>query len=339
MTVPTLDEVRTLAVIGAGTMGHGIAHVAALAGLRVRIQDALHGGAAAGIDRIAKHLAKGVELGKVSGAEREAAMSRLTAVEELGAACTGADCVIEAVPEILDLKRELFAEIDRTAPARALLATNTSSLPVAQIATVVRDASRLVGMHFFNPVHVMKLVEVVHHAGSAPDAVALAVGLATKLGKTPITVADSPGFASSRLGLAIGLEAMRMVEQGVASAADIDTAMKLGYGHPMGPLELTDLVGLDVRLGIAEYLAGAIGPSFEPPHVLAEKVAAGKLGKKSGEGFYTWSPEGKRPLAAKLELGNVLPARTISECALRIEPISTAREKATPTWAIWRKTT
>jgi 3-hydroxybutyryl-CoA dehydrogenase len=149
-------------------------------------------------------------------------------------------------------------------------------------------------MHFFNPVHVMKLVEVVRHQGSSDAAVALAVGLAERMGKTPITVTDSPGFASSRLGLVIGLEAMRMVEQGVASAADIDTAMKLGYGHPMGPLELTDLVGLDVRLKIAEYLAGAIGPGFNPPQVLRDKVADGKLGKKTGEGFYRWSPDGKK---------------------------------------------
>jgi 3-hydroxybutyryl-CoA dehydrogenase len=149
-------------------------------------------------------------------------------------------------------------------------------------------------MHFFNPVHVMKLVEVVRHKGSSDAAVALAVGLAERMGKTPITVADSPGFASSRLGLVIGLEAMRMFEQGVASAADIDTAMKLGYGHPMGPLELTDLVGLDVRLKIAEYLSSAIGPAFNPPDVLRDKVNEGKLGKKTGEGFYRWSPDGKR---------------------------------------------
>jgi 3-hydroxybutyryl-CoA dehydrogenase len=149
-------------------------------------------------------------------------------------------------------------------------------------------------MHFFNPVHLMKLVEVVRHASADPAAVALAVAFAETMGKTPITVADSPGFASSRLGIVIGLEAMRMVEQGVASAADIDTAMKLGYGHPMGPLELTDLVGLDVRLGIAHYLEGAIGPSLTPPQLLRDKVAAGKLGKKTGEGFYRWSPDGKR---------------------------------------------
>jgi 3-hydroxybutyryl-CoA dehydrogenase len=202
--------------------------------------------------------------------------------------------VIEAVPEQLELKREIFVTADRHAPAHTLLASNTSSLSIAQIAASVRDPSRVVGMHFFNPVHVMKLVEVVRHAGSSDAQVALAVGLSERFGKTPIVVADSPGFASSRLGIVIGLEAMRMVEQGVASPADIDTAMKLGYGHPMGPLELTDLVGLDVRLGIADYLASELGAAFQPPAVLRDKVAAGKLGKKSGEGFYKWSADGKR---------------------------------------------
>jgi len=289
-----LDHVKTITVIGAGTMGHGIAHVAAVMGATVRVYDALAGAAQSGIGKVAKNLAKGVELGKVSAADRDAALGRLSAVEKLDVACEGADVVIEAVPERIELKREIFAVVDASAPAHALLATNTSSLPVAQIAAAVKDGSRLVGMHFFNPVHVMKLVEVVRHAGASDAAVALAVALSEKMGKTPITVTDSPGFASSRLGLVIGLEAMRMVERGVASPADIDTAMKLGYGHPMGPLELTDLVGLDVRLGIAEYLTGAIGPSFTPPQVLRDKVAAGKLGKKSGEGFYTWSADGKR---------------------------------------------
>jgi 3-hydroxybutyryl-CoA dehydrogenase len=287
-------SVRTLTVIGAGTMGHGIAHVAAIAGIDVRLYDAIAGAATAGIAKLTKNLDKGVELGKVTAADRDAALARLAAVDDLAAACTGTDCVIEAVPERLELKREIFAVADRASPPHALLATNTSSLSVAKIAENVKDPSRVVGMHFFNPVHVMKLVEVVQHAGSNPMQVALAVGLAERFGKTPITVADSPGFASSRLGIVIGLEAMRMLEQGVASAADIDTAMKLGYGHPMGPLELTDLVGLDVRLGIADYLATTIGPSFDPPKVLRDKVAAGKLGKKSGEGFYKWSADGKR---------------------------------------------
>ncbi len=275
-------------------MGHGIAHVAAVAGIHARLFDAIPGAAEAAIDKIAKNLAKGVELGKLSPQDRDSALARLSPATELAIACDGVQAVIEAVPERIELKREIFATVDRATPANALLATNTSSLPIAEIAAAVREPARLVGMHFFNPVHVMKLVEVVRHTKADAGAIALAVALAEKLGKTPITVADSPGFASSRLGLVIGLEAMRMVEQGVASPADIDTAMKLGYGHPMGPLELTDLVGLDVRLGIADYLATAIGPSFAPPQSLRDKVAAGKLGKKSGEGYYRWSPEGKR---------------------------------------------
>jgi 3-hydroxybutyryl-CoA dehydrogenase len=287
-------DLRTLTVIGAGTMGHGIAHVAAAMGATVHLYDALSGGAAAGKDKVAKNLAKGVELGKVTAADRDAAIARILPFDELAPACAGTDCVVEAVPERLDLKREIFRDLEKLTPAHALLATNTSSLPIAQIAEAIGQPERVVGMHFFNPVHVMKLVEIVRHAKAAPEMVALAVGLAERMGKTPITVTDSPGFASSRLGLAIGLEAMRMVEQGVASPADIDTAMKLGYGHPMGPLELTDLVGLDVRLGIAEYLAQAIGPAFAPPQTLRDKVAAGKLGKKSGEGYYRWSPDGKR---------------------------------------------
>jgi 3-hydroxybutyryl-CoA dehydrogenase len=283
-----------IAVIGAGTMGHGIAHAAALMGAQVRLYDAVRGAAAAGVAKIGKNLAKGVELGKLDTAARDSALARLHPVDELHAACDGVDCVIEAVPEVLELKREIFGAADRDAPPHALLATNTSSLPVAAIASAVADGSRVIGMHFFNPVHVMKLVEVVRHPGSSGQAIALAVALAERMGKTPIVVTDSPGFASSRLGLVIGLEAMRMLEQHVASAADIDTAMKLGYGHPMGPLELTDLVGLDVRLGIAEYLEQAIGPSFSPPQLLRDMVAAGKLGKKSGEGFYKWSADGKK---------------------------------------------
>jgi len=292
--LPSAEQIRTIAVIGAGTMGHGIAHVAAMMGASVRLQDAMPGAAVAGVAKIRKNLDKGVELGKVTAADRDAAIARVMPVETIAAACADADCVIEAVPERLELKRELFAAIDAAAPARALFASNTSSLPIAEIAAAVRAPGRLVGMHFFNPVHVMKLVEIVRHAAADPTAVALAVALVERLGKTPITVTDSPGFASSRLGIALGLEAMRMVEQGVASAADIDTAMKLGYGHPMGPLELTDLVGLDVRLDIAEYLTRALGPAFEPPRVLRDKVAAGALGKKSGEGFYRWSADGKR---------------------------------------------
>jgi len=205
-------------------------------------------------------------------------------------AVAGADVVIEAVHEHLGVKQQLFAELERAAPGDALLATNTSSLSVADIAAAVQEPGRVVGMHFFNPVHAMKLVEVVTHARAAPAAVERAVAIARALGKEPIVVQDSPGFASSRLGLALGLEAMRMLERGVASAEDIDKAMELGYNHPMGPLKLTDLVGLDVRLAIAEYLHLRLQePQFEPPQILRDKVAKGELGKKTGKGFYNWS--------------------------------------------------
>jgi len=287
------ERMRAVAVLGAGTMGHGIAHVAALAGLRATLYDIDSAAAARAVAKVLANLDKGVELGKLERAARDAAAERLRPALGLRDACEGADCVIEAVPERLDLKASLFREVDEMAPKTALLATNTSSLPVAEIAGAVADPSRLVGMHFFNPVHLMKLCEVVRHPQADANAVAAAVRLAERLGKTPIVVEDSPGFASSRLGLVLGLEAIRMVEQGVASAADIDTAMKLGYGHPMGPLELTDLVGLDVRLGIAEYLSTELGAAFAPPQLLRRLVSENKLGKKSGEGFYRWR-DGKK---------------------------------------------
>jgi 3-hydroxybutyryl-CoA dehydrogenase len=287
------DRIHTVAVLGAGTMGHGIAQVAAQLGCTVALYDVDEAAATRGLDTIRGNLGKGVELGKVTLATRDQALARIRAGADLTAACAGADLVIEAAPEKLAIKSSLFAAADRAAPD-ALLATNTSSLSIASIAAAVADPSRVVGMHFFNPVHLMKLVEIVRHPGADDSAVAAAVGFAERLAKTPIVVTDSPGFASSRLGLVLGLEAIRMVETGVASAADIDTAMKLGYGHPMGPLELTDLVGLDVRLGIAEYLATQLGPGFTPPALLRAKVAEGKLGKKSGEGFYRWGSDGKR---------------------------------------------
>jgi 3-hydroxybutyryl-CoA dehydrogenase len=285
------DDVRTVVVLGAGTMGHGIAQVAAMAGFQVVLQDIAPDLVDRGLARIQANLDQGVARGKVTAEARAEAMARLTGTTDVSQAASRADVVIEAVPERLDLKRDIFTAVARAASPRALLATNTSSLSIAAIAGSVSSPGRVVGMHFFNPVHLMKLVEVVTHDRALPAAVSLARAVGARLGKTPIVVKDVPGFASSRLGLILGLEAMRMVEAGVASAADIDTAMKLGYGHPMGPLELTDLVGLDVRLSIAEYLQKEIGPHFEPPAILRDKVAAGKLGKKTGEGFYRW-PDG-----------------------------------------------
>ncbi|WP_428263391.1 3-hydroxyacyl-CoA dehydrogenase family protein [Haliangium sp.] len=291
--LPTVDEVRAVAVLGAGTMGHGIAQVAAMAGWDAVLYDIDDGAVAAGRDRIAQNLDKGVARGKVTAEARDQTLGRLRLSTDVADAVSAADVVIEAAPERLDLKREIFTAVDRAAPAHALLASNTSSLSVAEIAAAVADPGRVVGMHFFNPVHIMKLIEVVAHDGSAPAAVELARAVGERMGKTPITVKDSPGFASSRLGLIIGLEAIRMLEQGVASAADIDTAMKLGYGYPMGPLELGDLVGLDVRLGISEYLSKELGARFEPPALLRQMVDEGKLGKKSGQGFYRWQ-DGKK---------------------------------------------
>ena len=282
-----------VAVVGAGTMGHGIAYVATVAGCSVALTDSRPEAIPPAIRRIGDLFTGGVARGKLGEADVAAAAARLRAERDLAPAVREADVVIEAVVEDLGIKQRLFAELERAAPAGALLATNTSSLSVAAIASGMRRPGRLVGMHFFNPVHAMKLVEVIQPPGADRATVDRAVELARVFGKEPIVVQDSPGFASSRLGMAIGLEAMRMLEQGVASAEDIDRAMELGYNHPMGPLKLTDLVGLDVRLAIAEYLYRTLEePQFEPPRILRDKVAKGELGKKAGRGFYNW---GERP--------------------------------------------
>lgn len=285
-------QIHTIAVLGAGTMGRGIAQVAAQAGFRTRLTDAIPAALAAAMDKIRTGLDRAVDKGKLDDATRTRALENLTTAGDATTAVEGADLMIEAVPERLDLKNEVLSEAARAAPG-AWIASNTSSLSIAAIAMALPDPSRVVGMHFFNPVPAMKLCEVVHHARTAPEAVEVARTVAERMGKTAILVKDAPGFASSRLGIALGMEAIRMVEAGVATPADIDTAMKLGYGHPMGPLELTDLVGLDVRLAIAEYLATTLGERFRPPALLVEKVKDGKLGTKSGEGFYRWK-DGKR---------------------------------------------
>jgi 3-hydroxybutyryl-CoA dehydrogenase len=287
-----VSDVTTIAVIGAGTMGHGIAQVAAQAGYSVRLSDALAGAAQSGLVRVRKNLDGAVERGKLTPAERDAALERIAVTDDVLEAARDADLVVEAVPEDLELKRDLFARLDAAVPEAALLATNTSALSVAAIAAATRRPARVLGMHFFNPVHLMKLVEVVTHAGTAPESTATAVAVARRLGKEPIVVKDSPGFASSRLGLALALEAMRMLEEGVATAVDIDRAMTLGYNHPVGPLRLTDLVGLDIRLSIARYLRRALSDErFAPPPILERLVSEGKLGRKTGQGFFPW-PEG-----------------------------------------------
>ncbi|MCC6750116.1 MAG: 3-hydroxyacyl-CoA dehydrogenase family protein [Deltaproteobacteria bacterium] len=284
------DTIARLAVVGAGTMGRGIAQVAAQAGLEVALWD-LSGEARGRARReLEASLGAAVTRGKLSAVERDAALARLAFPETRGEAVRQADLVVEAVVEDLALKQRLFAELEREAPARAILASNTSSLPLGKIAAGLARPGQVLGMHFFNPVPAMALVELVVHAGTDDATREAALAVTARLGKTPIVVKDSPGFATSRLGIVLGLEAMRMLEQGVASAEDIDRAMELGYRHPMGPLKLTDLVGLDVRLAIADFLFTELGgDQYRAPELLRRKVAAGELGKKTGRGFHSWN--------------------------------------------------
>jgi 3-hydroxybutyryl-CoA dehydrogenase len=284
----SVGDIRRVTVLGAGTMGHGIAQVAAMAGWTVAVYDVEDRFVEGGLERIRGNLTAGVERGKVTAERRDETLARLSGTTSLEAAARDADLIIEAVPEDPALKRKVFAALDAAAPARAVLATNTSSLSVGDIARATARPERVVGMHFFNPVHIMKLVEIVRHDGASAEAVETARAAGEKMGKEPIVTRDIAGFASSRLGVLLGLEAIRMVATGVASAADIDKAMRLGYGHPMGPLELGDHVGLDVRLAIAEHLHRELGPQFQPPELLRTMVRDGKLGKKSGQGFYRW---------------------------------------------------
>jgi 3-hydroxybutyryl-CoA dehydrogenase len=283
--------IQQLTILGTGTMGRGIAYLSAVAGYDTVLFDAdpaALDGAKAAIESI---LRKGVEKGKVAQGAAADAIARMQLIPELEPAVSTADLIIEAVPESLELKVELFGQADLFCGAETILATNTSSISITKLASHIERRDRFVGMHFFNPPHVMKLIEIVRGERTSDATVEQVREIAQRMGKTPITVRDSPGFATSRLGVTIGLEAIRMLEEGVGSAEDIDRAMELGYNHPMGPLRLTDLVGLDVRLAIAEYLASTLGPRFDPPQLLRDKVAQGKLGRKTGEGFYTWDQE------------------------------------------------
>ena len=291
--------VHTIGVLGAGTMGHGIAQVAAAAGFDVILRDIDETAVARGRQSIERNLAKGIERGKVTETQRDETLARIaftTGLPDLAAA----DLIIEAAPENLALKQELLRACEAITDSRCVWATNTSSLSISEIAGGAARPEKVIGMHFFNPVHIMKLVEIVVGKSTGDDTTRVISEVALQMKKQPIVVRDVPGFASSRLGVTLGLEAMRMVEQGVASARDIDTAMELGYNHPMGPLRLTDLVGLDVRLNIAEYLHGKLGSeTFRPPEILRRMVNEGKLGKKTGQGFYDWS-DGEKTQSARI---------------------------------------
>ncbi|CAI49406.1 3-hydroxyacyl-CoA dehydrogenase [Natronomonas pharaonis DSM 2160] len=280
-------------VLGAGSMGHGIAQSSAMAGYDVVLRDIEAERVENGIEEIRQNLEGGVERDKVSEAEMEATLDRIEGETDLAAAVSDAALVIEAVPEDMELKKDVLSDVEAETDAETVLASNTSSLSVTEMASALEHPERVVGLHFFNPPHLMDLVEIVIAEQTDDRAESFAVDYVREIDKEDIVVRDSAGFATSRLGLVTGLEAIRMVEEGVASPADIDEAMKLGYGYPMGPIELGDHVGLDVRLHIAEHLREELGERFRPPQALRQKVRAGKLGKKSGEGFYVWE-DGER---------------------------------------------
>lgn len=290
-----LAPIRRVLVLGTGTMGQGIAQVTALAGLATHLYDIDAERIDKAIDAIKHVTDRLVQKGKMLNEARSEMIGLLVATPELSRAAEGVDLIIEAAPEKMDLKVEVLSRAKLFAPSTAIFASNTSSLSITEIGQRLGAGPRTIGLHFFNPPPVMELLEIVRSLETDEATLDTCLALAKRLGKTPIVVSDTPGFATSRLGVAIGAEAMRMLESGVASVADIDRAMELGYRHPMGPLKLSDLVGLDVRLAILEHLHREVGEQFRPPTLLRQMVRAGKLGKKTGEGFYVWPSDEKRP--------------------------------------------
>jgi len=280
--------ITRLTVLGAGTMGHGIAHAAIIGGYDTRMYDVSDAAVAKGRASIEQIVKKGVELGKMSVSDADAALRRLIVTTNLPEALHDADMVIEAAPEKIDIKLALFAEIEQHAPASAVIASNTSALSVTEMAGSLKTPSRVAGMHFFNPVHKMKLVEIVQALETAPATLDAVDSMSKRMGKETVLVRESPGFITTRVNASIGNEAFYMLMECVASARDIDKALKLGLNHPMGPFELVDLVGLDTRLSILEYLHRSLGEKYRPCPLLAQYVKAGRLGKKVGKGVYEY---------------------------------------------------
>jgi 3-hydroxybutyryl-CoA dehydrogenase len=283
-----MTTVARVAVLGAGTMGHGIAHAAIAAGYETRLFDVAAPAVERGRAAIEAIVAKGVELGKANAADAAAMLSRLSTTTTLAEAVADADFIIEAAPERIDLKLALMREVDRLAPKEAVIATNTSALSITEMAGATSRADRVAGMHFFNPVHKMKLVEIVRALESTPRTLEVIDGVARRMGKETVLVRESPGFITTRVNASIGNEAFYMLMEGVASARDIDKALKLGLNHPMGPFELVDLVGLDTRLNILDYLHRSLGEKYRPCPLLVQYVKAGRLGKKAGRGVYDY---------------------------------------------------
>ncbi|MCU1697915.1 MAG: paaC [Mycobacterium sp.] len=283
MSVPAV-----VAVVGGGRMGAGIAQVFAVAGAKVTIAEADDSSAAAAVERVEQGLHRAAEKGKLDASPADV-LRRLSTVTSLVEISADAGLVVETVPELIAAKLAVLTAVEKVVSPTAVLASNTSSLSIAEIGAALDHPHRFVGMHFFNPVPASILVEVVYAPATDGAIVENVLEWVHSLGKTDVVVKDSPGFATSRLGVALGLEAIRMLEEGIADAESIDRAMELGYRHPMGPLRSTDLVGLDVRLAIAEHLATTLGARFEPPQLLRDKVSRGELGRKTGQGFYSWS--------------------------------------------------
>ena len=283
-----MPEIKTVAVIGAGTMGRGIAHAAALGGYRTILEDLLPNALRKAENEIRANLDQAVELGKVNAAAANAAFSRLEYAGSVDQAAREADVVIEAVPEEMESKIEIFTLLDKICRPATILASNTSSLSITEIASVTYRARKCVGMHFFNPVHKMKLLEVVRALETDADTLAAAVEVGERMGKEVVVIKEAPGFVTGRINAMIGNEAFYMLQEGIATAEDIDKAVKLGLNHPMGPFELVDLVGLDTRLHILEYLHKGLGEKFRPCPLLVQYVKAGRLGRKSGRGVYEY---------------------------------------------------
>src|SRR5713101_1120495 len=284
-------NVKTIAVIGAGTMGRGIAYAAALGGFDTILEDVMPETLAAGMQYVREWLDEGVKRGKVESAARDAALQRISVCSSVEDACRRADMLIEAVPEEMELKLELFTMFDKFAKPAAILASNTSSLSIAEMAEMTYRRELCVGMHFFNPVPKMKLIEIVRAPKTSDETIAICREVGGRMGKEVVVVKESPGFITSRVNALIGNEAFAMLEAGIASAEDIDKAVKLGLNHPMGPFEMVDLVGLDVRLRILEYLYETLGEKYRPNNLLKKLVADGRLGRKSGRGVYEYSTQ------------------------------------------------
>ncbi len=283
-----MTQVKTVAVIGAGIMGRGIAHAAAIGGYRTILEDLLPAALRRAESEIRTNLDQAVALGKVAAPDAEAALHRLEYAGSVEEAAREADLVIEAVPEEMESKIEIFTLLDKVCRPATILASNTSSLSITEIASVTYRAKKCVGMHFFNPVHKMKLLEIVRALETDDDTLATVVDVGRRMGKEVVVIKEAPGFITSRINAMIGNEAFYMLQEGIASASDIDKALKLGLNHPMGPFELVDLVGLDTRLNILEYLHKSLGDKYRPAPLLVQYVKAGRLGRKSGRGVYEY---------------------------------------------------